>query len=353
MQRSTTAAVFAIALALSGFACGEKRPDETARPSSAGSPLTPSALAGRQTEPGGFAFGPAGSSIPGFDGPNNVDFPPRNEPFDFRAMTLETLYRDVLRRGANSSFVDVEGTIVWTQEYLRYRVNRCGHSDAVQRVFAQIDGQGIQPVCGTAPGGPVQFPPRDEPFDFRNQLEVKYRDQLRRQAVQTFVDVEGDIVWTQEYLRYRVSGCSHADATSRVVDQINGRGIQPDCAVVAPPPPPPPTRPVARISVNGPSGQNRCLSPGSGPADCTFDASNSTSSSPIVRYEWSFSTPTSSGTGTGRTFRPTIGCGFSTGVQTFQIRVDLTVIDENGQRDSANNPNVQGIRPPANCGFNP
>jgi hypothetical protein len=57
--------------------------------------------------------------------------------------------------------------------------------------------------------GRVDFPPRNEPFDFRTQLEAKYRDQLKRTAVSTFVDIEGDIVWTQEYLRYRVNGCGH------------------------------------------------------------------------------------------------------------------------------------------------
>lgn len=88
----------------------------------------------------------------------------------------------------------------------------------------------------------VAFPPRDQPFDFRQQLETKYRDQLKRQATSSYVDVEGDIVWTQEYLRYRVNGCNHAEAVDRVFLQIDGRGIQPVCqTVVVPPPTPPPT----------------------------------------------------------------------------------------------------------------
>src|ERR1700730_2479841 len=47
----------------------------------------------------------------------------------------------------------------------------------------------------------VSFPPRNETFLFRQDLEAKYRDGLRRSSSQTFVDLEGDIVWTQEYLR--------------------------------------------------------------------------------------------------------------------------------------------------------
>jgi hypothetical protein len=161
-----------------------------------------------------------------------VAFPPRNEALDFRR-ALEVKYRDGLRRGASASFVDLEGTIVWTQEYLRYRVNQCGHPAAVQRVMRQIDGFGDQPVCSNTES--VVFPPRQEPFDFRVQLEAKYRDGLRRQPVETFVDVEGDIVWTQEYLRYRVSGCVHGVAQDRVFAQIDGRGVQPDCGLAPPP----------------------------------------------------------------------------------------------------------------------
>src|SRR5262245_8169793 len=73
---------------------------------------------------------------------------------------------------------------------------------------------GPQPWRGNSVAGiaAVNFPPRNEPFDFRQQLEVKYRDGLRRGAVQTFVDLEGDIVWTQEYLRYRVNACDHQSA---------------------------------------------------------------------------------------------------------------------------------------------
>ena len=54
----------------------------------------------------------------------------------------------------------------------------------------------------TNPAGTVAFPPRNESFDFRSQLETKYRDGLKRGPIPTYVDTEGDIVRTQEYLRY-------------------------------------------------------------------------------------------------------------------------------------------------------
>lgn len=291
-------------------------------------------------------------------GSQAVDFPPRNEPFDFRANALEARYRDVLRRPAISSFVDVEGTIVWTQEYLRYRVNRCGHQEAIQKVFDQIDGRGIQPVCGVAPSGNVAFPPRNEPFEFRTLLEAKYRDGLRRPAISTFVDPEGDVIWTQEYLRYRVSSCSHSVAVDKVMTQIGGGGVQADCAAAAPPPTQPPTtndQLVARFTVTGSSaGNGRCIAPGSGAADCTFDASSSTGPA-NMSYSWEYRT--SSGVDRddfGVRIRPVIGCGFSSGVQTFTITVTLVITDPaNNTRRATTTQTVQGIRQAGNCGFNP
>jgi hypothetical protein len=166
-----------------------------------------------------------------------VVFPPRNEPFEF-GNQLNALYRDTLRRGPVSAFVDLEGWIVWIQEYLRYRVNGCSHFDASTRVIAQIGGGGVLPVCGSAPSGQVSFPPRDQSYDFGLVLNSLYRDSLNRGAVPTFVDLEGWIVWIQEYLRYRVNNCGHADALSRVFTQINGGGVLPTCGAPSPPPPP-------------------------------------------------------------------------------------------------------------------
>jgi hypothetical protein len=158
-----------------------------------------------------------------------VTFPPRNEPFDFRQQ-LEQLYRDVLRRTPIQTAVDIEGENVWTTEYIRYRVNACSHGDATQRVLSQIATGSVAPVCGTPPAGAVAFPPRNEPFDFRNQLEAHYANVLGRPRGPSFVDNEGANVWTTEYLRYRLNGCAHADSVSKVFTQIQGGGIQPVCA---------------------------------------------------------------------------------------------------------------------------
>ena len=163
-----------------------------------------------------------------YGGTGSVSFPPRNESLDFRNQ-LETKYRDGLRRGNVTTYVDREGDIVWTSEYYRYRVNGCSHSQAQTRVFAQIDNTGVYGVCGSAGSGTIAFPPRNESLDFRNALESKYRDDLRRGASSSAVDLEGDVVWIQEYLRYRVNSCSHAVAIDKVFAQIDGRGVQPTC----------------------------------------------------------------------------------------------------------------------------
>ena len=60
---------------------------------------------------------------------------------------LDAAYRDTLGRPLGSSFVDNEGAVVWVLEYLRYRLNNCTHGDATTKVFQQIRGEGIQPVC--------------------------------------------------------------------------------------------------------------------------------------------------------------------------------------------------------------
>lgn len=210
-------------------------------------PASPSGVAA--TEDGGETAGASNPSsiiidspepvpLPETSGPSAVTFPPRNEALLFRT-ALEAKYRDGLRRSAGQSFVDQEGTVVWVQEYLRYRVNLCPHSDAVLRVLMQIDGFGIQPVCGVT--NTATFPARQQPLDFMVQLEAKYRDGLRRASSASFVDVEGNVIWTQEYYRYRVSTCDHFSSQQKVFDQIDGRGIAADCTRVTPPPPPPPT----------------------------------------------------------------------------------------------------------------
>jgi hypothetical protein len=173
----------------------------------------------------------AGGSTGGIDGGAGaaIAFPPRNETYDFRGW-LESTYANRLGRPAGLSYSDVEGSVVWVQEYLRYRLNLCSHEQSVERVRIQIAGGGVPGVCGTpATTSVIAFPPRDQTYGFRLQLEEIYRVDLARAAVRTSVDAEGDVVWIQEYLRYRLNGCTHAQSIDRVTEQIEGRGVPPVC----------------------------------------------------------------------------------------------------------------------------
>ena len=80
-----------------------------------------------------------------------INFPPRNLSLDFLDFlnTLDTYYRDTLNENAPDSYIDLEGKAVWLQEYLRYRVNGCNSQEATDRVFQQIRGGGIAPICAT------------------------------------------------------------------------------------------------------------------------------------------------------------------------------------------------------------
>jgi hypothetical protein len=191
--------------------------------SSAATPTAPSAAA-----PGSL-LGPTSVAPGGISGKYDVAFPPRNESFDFRNQ-LEVKYQAGLGRAAAPTYVDREGEVVWTQEYMRYRTNGCDHGSATQRVMAQIDGQPAGQVCGAPPDGLIAFPPRTDAFDFRRQLESKYQ-QFGRGFSQSAVDPEGGVIWTQEYLRYRVNQCDHPTSVQKVFSQIDGGGVAPTCFV--------------------------------------------------------------------------------------------------------------------------
>jgi hypothetical protein len=112
------------------------------------------------------------NGIGGVSGPMDVLFPGRNDSFQFRN-DLETKYQTGLNRGAAPTFVDREGEVVWTQEYMRYRVNGCDHAIAMQRVLTQIDGGVAGGICSSPPDGVVLFPSRADSLQFRRELETK------------------------------------------------------------------------------------------------------------------------------------------------------------------------------------
>jgi len=158
----------------------------------------------------------------------NVTFPPRNEPNDFYNQLI-AVYANELRAAPSPTFVDPEGAVIWLTEYARQRVGRCDHTSATENTIDQIVNNGGTLVCAATPAGPIPFPPRNEGLLFMNTLNDTYRDALRRSQTTSVVNNEGAVVWVLEYLRYRLNGCNHGDATTKVIQQIRGLGIQPVC----------------------------------------------------------------------------------------------------------------------------
>ena len=217
MSRHLTLLLFTLALAAGCSGTPER--------SRGLSPTSPSAAA----PPPGSLLGPTSVAPGGVSGKFDVSFPPRNDSFDFRNQ-LETKYQTGLGRSAAPTYVDREGEVVWTQEYMRYRTNGCDHATATQRVMTQIDGQPAGQVCGAPPDGLIVFPPRTDSLNFRQQLESRYQ-QFNRGFSQSTVDAEGGVVWTQEYLRYRVNQCDHPTAVQKVFAQVDGGPVSATCYV--------------------------------------------------------------------------------------------------------------------------
>jgi hypothetical protein len=152
------------------------------------------------------------------------------------------------------------------------------------------------------------------------QLEAKYRDQLRRGPTPTYVDLEGDIVWMQQYFLYRLNDCDHNTATARTLTNIETGQLQPFC-----------TPTIVNAVINGPSGAvntNR---------DISFSGLNSSSNrGPITSYQWNCAVgvsnvPNCSSSSATPTFRypKTAGLG-----NTVNYTVRLTVQDSQGNSDS-------------------
>jgi hypothetical protein len=112
-----------------------------------------------------------------------------------------------------------------------------GCADKQQPAFSELPTgpSTLAPAPFTGGGGwgpnTVNYPPRADGLDFRNQLEAKYANQLRRPVTTTYVDMEGEVAWIGEYDRYRVNGCDHNTATQRALSQVDGAAASPVCDV--------------------------------------------------------------------------------------------------------------------------
>ncbi len=257
-----------------GIACGSS--GNGSKSASNASPVGPSPIAENSSAPASTGtmavtpqrLGPIRPQSLAVSGPQDVAFPPRNEPFDFRANALEVRYRDGLRRPADFELrrhrrhhrLDA-GVPALSRQSVRATRSRSTRSSRRSTVWASR-------MCVASRR---QARRRSRRATSRSRSGSSSRSNIATVSgasrCQTFVDPEGDVIWTQEYMRYRVSSCSHADAIAKVMAQIDGAGVPADCT---------PKPLFAQFVVSGPLGSDRCRAPASGFADCTFNGSTST-----------------------------------------------------------------------------
>ena len=242
-------------------------------------------------------------------------FPGRENAYRFRTEDLEQRYRQMGRTRVQT-FVNPEGSVIWVGEYLRYRAGQCSHADAFSRIRSQINGGGVPAVCGQ---DEQPFPPRNEALAFRRELEAVYQARGAGLA-DTVVDDEGDVIWTMEYYRYVLSGCSHTVAIQKIMEQIAGSPVPADCGGTT-------TQPlVVSFSVRN----TPCIAPATGQVSCQFAVALSGGLPPYT-YEWQFRSPNGrQAEERGTIVSPVLGCDYSAGVGQFNVAVTLTVRQSGG-----------------------
>lgn len=117
----------------------------------------------------------------------------------------------------------------------------------------------------------------------------------------------------------------------------------------SPNPAPNPTPTPAPLTASMRADETPCVAPGSGPVSCVFVASTEGGTAPFT-YRWTFSTPTANVTVEGQRVSPELGCGFASGVTTFEIQIALRVSQSGGGADAMASNNQQVARQAGSCG---
>jgi hypothetical protein len=140
---------------------------------------------------------------------------PRAESIDFRR-AMEPVYRS--RGRLTRTFVDIDASAIWMSEYFWYRVSYCDHATAMARVFAEIEGRGVQPLCAE-PSSKNVYPPLDDSYAFRAKLEIEFRDVLKSVEHEYYLTLDEDALLMSSYHLYRwFEGLSHAQAVEKVIN---------------------------------------------------------------------------------------------------------------------------------------
>lgn len=154
----------------------------------------------------------------GLVAPRPLSFGTIEELFAFRT-TLEAAYGHQLRRALTPQAVPVRDATLALRRYLWSRVHGCAHETAA--AWAGPLDEGTPPPCGRTDA--PHFPGRDETMRFRQELATAWPVTTGGPRGASHVDLEGDAVWTQEYLQLRARGCSHRDTVDQVIGQVTGQ----------------------------------------------------------------------------------------------------------------------------------
>ena len=142
--------------------------------------------------------------------------PPREELTRFRDR-LDMIYRDELRRPRASAAVAPADAAEWVAKYLAFRVAGCDHQQARSKIEDELAKKNALRLCRTGLTTVHPVPPPDETFEFRRALDTLYPQSRPEPApAESFVDLEGEAVWIQEYARLRIEGRSEAEAEALV-----------------------------------------------------------------------------------------------------------------------------------------
>jgi hypothetical protein len=142
--------------------------------------------------------------------------PPRDELTRFRDR-LDMIYRDELHRPRAPSAVPPADATEWVAKYLAFRVAGCDHQQARSKIEDALAEKNALRLCRTGLTTVHPVPPPNETFGFRRDLDTLYsRSRTQPAPAESFVDLEGEAVWIQEYARLRIEGRSEAEAEALV-----------------------------------------------------------------------------------------------------------------------------------------
>jgi len=134
---------------------------------------------------------------------------------------LDETYRTTLGRAPRDAAGTIDARVEGVVRYLAYRMEGCDHADGAARALPDVvspAGAGFCPV--TAIDHAV--PPADQTLAFATQLDRTLSGRPDAGHSSTHVDLEGEAVWLQAYVRERARGIREQDARESVLAVIRG-----------------------------------------------------------------------------------------------------------------------------------